>query len=86
MTATNGTSEADVDDGAATAVTLEIVRGEPTAQEIAALVAVLSVQAAAAGAGPLAPPRRSGWTDYAARIQAPSAPSPGGWRASAFPR
>jgi hypothetical protein len=69
------------------AVTIKIVRGGPTAEELAALIAVLSTQAAAGGAEPAARPRQpSGWTDLAARVHAPRIPGPGGWRVSAFPR
>ncbi|MBC6458663.1 acyl-CoA carboxylase subunit epsilon [Actinomadura sp. HBU206391] len=67
---------------------LQIVRGEPTAEEIAALVAVLSARAemaARAAAGP-ATRRGSWWADRSRLVQRPPAPGPGAWRASAFPR
>jgi hypothetical protein len=67
---------------------LRVVSGEPTAEELAALVAVLAARAAA-GPGPAGPARpvsawteraryvRSGRLDFGART---------GWRASALPR
>ena len=64
---------------------LRVVRGEPTAEELAALVAVLAVRAgAAAGAGTGAG-ARSAWADPAARLRAPLAPGPSAWRRSALP-
>jgi len=64
---------------------LRIVRGEPTPEEAAALVAVLS---AAGGGGdapaPAAAPS-SRWARRAGLVRAPVWPGPGGWRASAFP-
>ncbi|RAY12157.1 acyl-CoA carboxylase subunit epsilon [Actinomadura craniellae] len=63
---------------------LQIVRGDPTPEEIAALVAVLTARARAA-AGP--PPRRtSEWTARSRGVRAPVAAGPGAWRASALPR
>jgi hypothetical protein len=63
---------------------LRIVKGDATAEEIAALVAVLSARAAAAAEAPA--PRRSEWAGHERRMRRPVHPSPGGWRASAFPR
>ena len=62
---------------------LRVVRGEPTAEELAALVAVL---AAKAGASAPEPPRQlSAWTDRSLLVRRPVAHGPGAWRASAFP-
>jgi Acyl-CoA carboxylase epsilon subunit len=63
---------------------LRIVKGNPTPEEIAALVTVLSARAAAGGEEQ--PPRRSEWARHERRMRRPVHPSPGGWRASAFPR
>jgi len=71
--------------GASARPVLRIVKGDPTAEEIAALVAVLSARAAAVG-GEEPPPRRSEWAGHERRMRRPVHPSPGGWRASAFPR
>jgi Acyl-CoA carboxylase epsilon subunit len=61
---------------------LRVVRGEPTAEELAALVAVL---AARAGAEPPPEPLRSAWADPARQLFAPRV-GPGAWRRSALPR
>jgi hypothetical protein len=68
-----------------------VVRGEPTAEELAALTAVLSaiqnrimLNASAAHSRPQA--RGSGWPDRAALIGAPLQPGPGAWRRSFGPR
>ena len=63
---------------------LRVVRGEPTAEELAALVAVLAAKAGAAGA-PEPPRRLSAWTDRSLLVRRPVAHGPGAWRASAFP-
>jgi len=63
---------------------LRIVRGDPTPEEIAALVTVLSARAAAVGEKE--PPRRSEWAGHERRMRRPVHPGPGGWRASALPR
>ena len=63
---------------------LQIVKGDPTAEEIAALVAVVAARAAAAT--PKERPRRSEWAGHERRVRRPVHPSPGGWRASALPR
>jgi hypothetical protein len=62
---------------------LRVVRGEPTAEELAALVAVLAARAAAA---PVRPRARSAWADPAARLRVPLAPGPAAWRRSALPQ
>ena len=72
--------------GAVTEVpVVRVVRGNPTAEEVAALVAVL---VAAGGAGESEPPRTPrGWSSPAARLRSPAyGPRPGGWRASGLPR
>lgn len=63
---------------------LRIVRGDPSPEEAAALVAVLS---AAGGGDALAPDAGppSRWARPADLVRAPVRPGPGGWRASAFP-
>jgi Acyl-CoA carboxylase epsilon subunit len=68
-----------------------VVRGEPTAEELAALTAVLSalqtrniLNASAAHSQQQA--RGAGWPDRAALIGAPLQPGPGAWRRSFGPR
>jgi len=61
---------------------LQVVKGDATPEEIAALVAVISARAAAA---PAAPARRtSAWTDRSRLVRRPLRPGPGAWRASAL--
>jgi hypothetical protein len=60
---------------------LRIVRGEPTAEELAALVAVVTARATAA------PPQTaagSAWTDRSRLVRQSPAPGPGAWRASGW--
>ena len=63
---------------------LRIERGNPTPEEIAALVAALAGLHRDDGSstGP-AGPRRSPWSAYARSVRAPLLPSPGAWAASA---
>jgi len=71
------------------AVTLAVVRGEPTAEEVAALVAVLAGRAAAqeqAQAQNKKPAPMSGWTDRSRYVQGRLPHSADGWRQAALPR
>jgi hypothetical protein len=62
-----------------------VVRGEPTAAELAALTVVLA--AVAAAPRPQAQPAvRTAWNDPAARLRRPLTVGPGAWRASTWPR
>jgi len=63
---------------------LRVVRGQPTAEELAALVSVLAARAAASAR----PERRwrSGWADPTTQPRAPLRPGPLAWRRSALPR
>jgi hypothetical protein len=63
---------------------LRIESGSPTAEELAALVVVLSVLGGD-GSHEHATGRRSAWADPAWRLVGPSTRI-GGWRASALPR
>jgi len=65
---------------------LSIVRGNPSAQEIAALVAVLFARRRPAGMPGSAPVRRFEWSSRSALMRVPVWGGPGGWRASALPR
>jgi len=64
---------------------LRVVRGDPTPEELAALVAVVAARSARGG-GSAGPPRRSAWNDPARLVRAPMRPQPGGWRAAALSR
>ena len=68
-------------DSAAAAPVLRIVRGNPSAEEIAALVAVLSAAGGEVEGG--STPHTPGWVDHAAAVHAPTHNGPGGWRTSA---
>ena len=60
---------------------LRVVRGNPTPEELAALVVALTAQPPAAPPAP--PPTTSGWADRARAVRAPLEPGPGAWQASA---
>ncbi|MDQ3762244.1 MAG: acyl-CoA carboxylase subunit epsilon [Actinomycetota bacterium] len=61
---------------------LRIVRGEPSDEELAALIAVVATLANAV-AQPLA--AHCAWADPAHRLRTPLQPGPGAWRRSALP-
>jgi hypothetical protein len=60
---------------------LRVVRGEPTAEELAVLVAVLAARPAAVAA-PVRP--RPAWSDPARRLRV-ARPGAGAWRRSVLP-
>jgi acyl-CoA carboxylase epsilon subunit len=62
---------------------LRVVRGEPTAEELAALVAVVSARGAGADASPPTP--RSAWNAPYRLVRRPVQQGPDGWRRSALP-
>ncbi len=62
---------------------LRVLRGEPSAAELAALVAVLTARAPATRAGSAG--ARSGWADRAAGLRPALRPGPGRWRTSGRP-
>ncbi len=62
---------------------VEIVRGRPTAEEVAALVAVV----ATLGSGDEPAPRRTPeWSAHHRKVRRSLPHGPGGWRSSALPR
>jgi hypothetical protein len=62
---------------------LKVVRGEPSAVELAALVSVLAAKSAApTDAAPSAP---SMWGHPSGAVRRPLRVGPGGWRSSALP-
>jgi hypothetical protein len=69
---------------------LRVVKGEPTPEELAALVAVVSARTAAAAAGAAAvqseQERAGDWASYWRNVRRPLQHGPGRWRASAHPR
>jgi hypothetical protein len=66
---------------------LRVVRGEPTTEELAALVAVVTATMATARARAASADRAgpTAWTDRAARMAPLPRPGPGAWRRSALP-
>ena len=62
---------------------LRVVRGEPTSEELAALLAVLTARTASTEARGNA--GRSAWNHPARLVRRPVASGPGGWVASARP-
>jgi hypothetical protein len=66
---------------------LAVVAGQPTAEEVAAVVIALTARAAAAAgaAAPGAVPR-SAWSASSQLMRDPVTAGPGAWRASALPR
>jgi hypothetical protein len=65
---------------------LTVVTGNPSAEEIAALVAVLAARTAPAGPGGEAGRPRSEWSARYRLLREPLPRGAGGWRASALPR
>lgn len=65
--------------------TVRIVRGEPTPEEIAALIAVIARRGSGVTA-PSAPPKPSGWTDRSRYVRTGLWHVSDGWRTSAYPQ
>lgn len=61
--------------------TIRFVSGNPTDEEIAAVVAVITAQSASAQSQEADPPR-SGWAAYWRTVKAPIQPGPGNWQAA----
>jgi Acyl-CoA carboxylase epsilon subunit len=67
---------------------MSVVRGDASAEEIAALVATLTAVAAArsaAAASAEEPPASRNWNSRARLLRTPVHPAAGGWRRSALP-
>ena len=62
---------------------LRVVRGEPAADELAAVTAVLVVRARPPARAER--PARSAWSDPAHRLRITGRPGPDAWRRSALP-
>jgi hypothetical protein len=69
--------------GADGAPVLRVVRGEPTADELAALVAVLTARSRSTRSRPAVRP--SGWSDRSRLLRSIPRPGPGAWAASGQP-
>jgi Acyl-CoA carboxylase epsilon subunit len=87
----DGDDGGDQRDPPASGLTLEVVAGHPSADELAALTVALAAALAASDrrAGPGEAGRRGGassvWADRAAMVSAPLMPGPDAWRRSARP-
>jgi hypothetical protein len=62
---------------------LRVISGNPSAEELAALIAVVAARGAGAAEPDPAPP--SPWTTRASSLRRPLVPGPGAWRASGLP-
>ncbi|NUP49545.1 MAG: acyl-CoA carboxylase subunit epsilon [Catenulispora sp.] len=86
-----GQSTADAGGAApATAPRIQVVHGNPTAEELAAVVTVLAAVTVAATQSRSDNDQRhtpgvGGWTARERGVRTPLHSGPGGWRASAFP-
>jgi hypothetical protein len=65
-----------------TRAVLRVVRGEPTAEELAVVTAVVTAAAASPTAAEPMPLRRGRWNDPAVRHRRPWLPGPGAWRST----
>lgn len=63
---------------------LRVVKGNPSDEELAALVAVVSSLGASDAETPERP--RSAWADRRVMVREPLGHGPGAWRASGLPR
>jgi hypothetical protein len=78
--------------GADHAPFLSVIRGNPTAEEVAALTVVLTAKARGAAAATAAMSAASGgagssaWSAKSRLMREPVSPGPGGWKRSALPR
>jgi hypothetical protein len=63
---------------------LRVVKGDPTPEELAALIAVVTARATAPAPAPDTT-RASNWATYWRNARTPFRPGPGQWRASAHP-
>jgi hypothetical protein len=63
---------------------LKLVRGNPTPEELGAVVALLAARSAAGGVAEEPAPTRSLWATP--QLRTPLAHGPGAWRASGLPR
>jgi Acyl-CoA carboxylase epsilon subunit len=76
----------EAESGPAAEPALAIVGGNPSAEQIAAVVTVLSARLRPAEATRARPAPRSRWSARSRQLRAPLVRGPGAWRASALPR
>jgi hypothetical protein len=63
---------------------LQVVSGDPTPAELAAVTVLLTALTRAGGADQQRPAPAGGWTDLSLRIRRLPPPGPGAWRNSAW--
>jgi len=63
---------------------LQVIRGTPTADELAAVTVLLLGIARSQPSSPHPVRQLGGWADPALRLRRPLPPGPGAWRASAW--
>lgn len=81
----DGQSPGGVPDAGTGRPVLRVVHGDPSAEELAALVTVLAAAGGSRSEHGGSARSNSAWTDRARLVGAPPAPGPGAWRASALP-
>jgi hypothetical protein len=81
-----GENPSETQPDATGASVLTVVRGNPSAEEIAALVAVLTARTGPSSPGETAGRPRNSWSARSRLLREPLPRGPGGWRASALPR
>jgi Acyl-CoA carboxylase epsilon subunit len=64
---------------------LMVIKGDASAEEIAAVVGALSVVGRSGRGGTSRPRRVGGWADRSAMLRTPLRPGPQAWRASGRP-
>jgi hypothetical protein len=79
----SATVPADPRQGVQSSPVLAVVRGEPSAEELAAVIVALAGRAGQVRAERR--PQRSQWSARARLMRPPLRPGPGAWRASALP-
>ncbi|GAB3656214.1 hypothetical protein GCM10027596_10150 [Nocardioides korecus] len=74
---------ADASETAPQTPLLRVVKGDPTPEQLAALVTVVSALAAGAAAADVPPAPRSEWSAHHRAVRPAHRHGPGAWRASA---
>ena len=86
MSTVTGENPSETQPDATGAPVLTVVRGNPSAGEIAALVAVMTARTGPPSAGAAAARPGSAWSARSWLLREPLPRGPGSWRASALPR
>jgi hypothetical protein len=84
--ADHGPTAATADITRDTAPLVRVTKGDPTDEELAALVAVVSSLGSAAAEETSGAVRRSEWSAHHRKVRGPHTHGPGAWRTTAFPR